>query len=376
MKKVPVMAWYFPSYHPDERNDVWHGKGWTEWEESKRAFPRFPGHEQPKHPLWGHEDESDPKVMEKKIDTAVKYGIDGFVWDMYWDEVGPYRMNGLMKGFFGAANNTKMKIAMNWCNHDLIYVHPAPYRNVARQLSPGQVTPQAFFNMTDFMIKNVLNRENYLRVDGKLYFAIWDLMMFINGMGGEDGARIILQDFRRRVKEAGLGELYLAIQHGMLASANGFDREKVNAIVKNVGIDGGLRYGWPTPLVEETWPKTEWELFEEKGIETWEADTALFDMPISITASLGWDSSPRTVQSDMYDNIGYPYCPIVVGGSPEKFEKVLRKQKAFAESDKFTGPFVTLTTWNEWTEGNYLEPSEELGYAYLETVKKVWVDEQ
>ena len=30
--KIPVLAWYFPNWHPDPRNDELHGKGWTEWE--------------------------------------------------------------------------------------------------------------------------------------------------------------------------------------------------------------------------------------------------------------------------------------------------------------------------------------------------------
>ena len=54
------------------------GKGWNEWDLVKAATPRFPGHQQPKVPLWGHEDESDPKVMERKIAAAADHGIDVF----------------------------------------------------------------------------------------------------------------------------------------------------------------------------------------------------------------------------------------------------------------------------------------------------------
>ena len=80
-KKIKVYSYYFPNWHADARNEKWHGKGWTEWEVTKCARPRFEGHHQPRIPLWGYEDESDPKVMEKKIATALKYGIDGFIFD-------------------------------------------------------------------------------------------------------------------------------------------------------------------------------------------------------------------------------------------------------------------------------------------------------
>jgi hypothetical protein len=68
--KYELAVYYFPNYHPDKRNALWHGKGWTEWELVKSAIPRFPGHEQPKIPLWGYEDESIPEAMAKKIAAA------------------------------------------------------------------------------------------------------------------------------------------------------------------------------------------------------------------------------------------------------------------------------------------------------------------
>src|SRR5580698_8957023 len=74
---ITVACYYFPNYHPgDPRNDAWKGPGWCEWELVKNARPRFPGEHQPNVPLWGYGDESDPKVMEQKIDAAADHGID------------------------------------------------------------------------------------------------------------------------------------------------------------------------------------------------------------------------------------------------------------------------------------------------------------
>ena len=83
---IQTAAYYFPNYHVDPRNEKIHGTGWTEWELMKHATPRFPGHDQPKVPLWGYEDEADPVAMAKIMDAAADHGIDAFVFDWYWYE--------------------------------------------------------------------------------------------------------------------------------------------------------------------------------------------------------------------------------------------------------------------------------------------------
>jgi hypothetical protein len=81
---ITVASYYFGNYHPgDRRNSKMKGAAWSEWELVKAAKPRFPGHQQPKVPLWGYLDESDPKVMAQKIAAAADYGIDAFIFDWF-----------------------------------------------------------------------------------------------------------------------------------------------------------------------------------------------------------------------------------------------------------------------------------------------------
>ena len=81
---VEIAAYYFPNYHIDPENEAFHGKGWNEWKLLQSATPRFENHQQPKAPMWGYEDESDPVVMEKKIDAASDHGLHAFIFDWYW----------------------------------------------------------------------------------------------------------------------------------------------------------------------------------------------------------------------------------------------------------------------------------------------------
>ena len=74
----------------------------------------------------------------------------------------------------------------------------------------------------------------------------------------------------------------------------------------------------------------------------------------------------------MYDDVGYPFSWITDKKNVADFRRALIAARDFYRSGRFTGDFITLTTWNEWTEGNFMEPSVEDGYAYLEAVHDVF----
>jgi hypothetical protein len=89
--------------------------------------------------------------------------------------------------------------------------------------------------------------------------------------------------------------------------------------------------------------------------------------------TVGWDATPRTCQTDNFRVGGYPFTSVVVNNTPQAFEHALRSAKQFALSKLPAGKrLVTLNSWNEWTEGSYLEPDAEYGSAYLEAVRKVF----
>jgi hypothetical protein len=139
---ITVACYYFGNYHPgDRRNDAFKGRSWTEWELVKAAKPRFIGHDQPKVPLWGYEDESDPAVMERKITAAADHGIDAFIFDWYFYNDGPFLQRPLENGFLPAENNDRLRFALMWANHDWVDIHPYTRGAPAGLLFPGAVTP-------------------------------------------------------------------------------------------------------------------------------------------------------------------------------------------------------------------------------------------
>ncbi len=372
MKNFKTYAWYFPNWHQTVQNDKWHGKGWTEWQVVKHATPRFDGHLQPKKPLWGYEDESDPKVFAKKIDTIHKYGVDGFLFDFYWFKgSGPYRRDCLDKGFLGAENNHLSEFAVMWCNHDPIYVHPAAYMHKNCELESGDVDEALVREVTDYCIENYFCKENYIRIDGKIYFGLWDTEKFINSFECIDVAASVLNDFRSRAKKAGY-DIHLAVHKSKVPGFLSRNKELFESTVKKLGIDSMFTYSWnmPQPAV---WPIVEYSDYRKNTLEIAEKELEFSTIPLSLTVSSGWDSSPRTLQSDMYDEeAGWPFSPITVNNTPEELEISFKSIKKVMENDNHKGSYLTLSTWNEWTEGNFFEPDELYGYGYLEAFKKVF----
>ena len=120
-----VAAYYFANFHQDERNIKVHGPNWTEWNLVKAATPRFPGHRQPRIPLWGYEDEADPRVFEKKIAAASANKINAFIFDWYWYQDGPFLESALNGGYLRASNNKELKFGVMWANHDWYNIQPA-----------------------------------------------------------------------------------------------------------------------------------------------------------------------------------------------------------------------------------------------------------
>ena len=88
---------------------------------------------------------------------------------------------------------------------------------------------------------------------------------------------------------------------------------------------------------------------------------------------MGWDSSPRACQSDVYTESKYPFMPVVQGNTPEPFGEALQSAKTFLDASiALKHKIVTINSWNEWTEGSYIEPDTRHKFACLNQIKRVF----
>ena len=367
-----VGVYYFGNYHVDPRNEAVHGPGWTEWELVKRGEPRFPGHQQPKVPAWGYEDESDPAVFARKIDAAADHGIDYFIFDWYWYDDGPFLDRALDKGYLGAANNSRLKFCLMWANHNWVDIHPQKAHAPSNLLYPGQVTPETWETITDVVVERYFKHPSHWLIDGCPYFSIYDLYRFMENFGGVRETRAAIDRFRAKTKAAGFPDLHLNIVMWMQPIVPGETVPRdPDQLVGELGFDSVTSYVWVHHAGMPNFPQTEYTHLRDRYLEYWDRAEATYHVPYYPNVSMGWDSSPRTVQSDVFENIGYPFTPTLANNTPAAFREALAITKA--RLDRRSGPkIMNMNAWNEWTEGSYLEPDTINGMGYLEAVRDVF----
>ncbi len=381
-----VAVYYFPNYHPDATNDQWHGKGWTEWDVLKAAKPRFEGHDQPKVPAWGYFNEADPKWAAKEIDLAADHGVDVFIYDWYWYEKiagGRYLHEQLENGFLKAPNKDRLKFALMWANHDWLNIQPATFTNQTEKLTDGEVSPETWNKIMDYVIATYFSQPNYWKLDSKPYFSIYEIGTFINGFGTLEKAVAALELFDAKTKAAGFPGLHLNVMAwGFTAGAlSSFPWEKSlknpDAIFKAIQASSVTSYCYVHhySVPETQFPTMRYADALAANEKAWHEFTTQFSpAPYFPNASMGWDPSPRCIQSDRFQYKGYPWMQVFTDNTPQAFKEGLIKAKKYIDQSNSRHKVVTINAWNEWTEGSYLLPDTKNGTSYIEAIKDVFGD--
>mgnify|MGYP003318648879 CR=1 FL=1 len=353
-----VAAYVWPAYQPEPR---WaelgifkDGKG--EWQNVYEAMPKWKGHEQPRKPRWGYENEADPKVMEKKIEAAVSHGVNVFIYDWYWYGGRPFLEDALNKGFLGAKNNGKMKFFIMWANHNVNKAWDNKVADKDEIVWRGAVSGEEFKQLVARWIKLYFARPNYYRIQGRPVLMIYEVETFVRGCGGLAKASEAVTYLRQACRDAGLGGVHLMF----------CDRRINPQYVKALGVDSATIYNFIHYADPEK--MSDYETWSEFAARRFDAAKKELGLPVYFPhASVGWDQNPRYPMSVRTSS--------VTNSTPKKFELVLRRAKEWADQNVPPGfpKLITVNSWNEWTEGSYLEPDVKWGFGYLEAVKKVFL---
>lgn len=354
-----VAVYYFPNYHPDSINAKWHGKGWTEWEAVKSAKPRFKGHEQPKVPSWGYFNEADPKWVAKEIDLAADNGITCFIYDWYWySNTGQYLQEGLEKGFLKAPNRNRLKFAIMWANHDWLNIQPATYDNHRIKLTDGKVSWQLWDTISTYIVEKYFKQPNYWKINIKPYFSIYEIVNFVNGLGGIADAQKAVALLDAKAKKTGFPGVHFNIvswqvNDGAAKKMNGANIPlSAKEMIKYLGCESVSTYCFVHHfnIGKAGFPTVSYSKALEANEKYWKWFIINYpDVLYTPNVSMGWDASPRCIQSDNFGLKDYPWTPILSGNTPTAFKEALVDAKRFLDEYNPRHKIIVLNAWNEWT---------------------------
>ena len=354
MKKYDVAAYIWPSYHYEPRMEHFWPEKDGEWYTVRRATPRFPGHDIPRLPLFGFQDEADPEVMRQHVNLARQHGINLFIMDWYWYENAPCFERQLNEGLIPALEGTDVKFYLMWANHDATTLWDM-HTDRHDLLWTGQVDRTVLEPMFERVIERYLGLDCYYRIDDKPVFSIFDYPNLIQGLGGVAQTNQAFDWMRQRCTAYSLPGLHIqAIAH--------------KAYEETAGKQAGLER-----MIPHFDSATNYQYCQYAGGEGdyvfWADEASAYWPDFEKTygtyyphVSIGWDNPHR-----------HPSLKsAVLGSTPDAFEAYLWKAKRYLDSHPDQTPLVTLNSWNEWTEGSYLLPDMRWGYRYLQAVRNVF----
>ncbi|HEC44132.1 MAG TPA: hypothetical protein ENI20_15015 [Bacteroides sp.] len=381
---ITVTSYYFPNYHEDKRNASYHGNGWTEWELVKEAKPRFENHHQPKVPAWGYTDEADPVQMAQKIDAAADHGIDAFIFAWYMYEDGPFLDRCIDEGFLKAENCERLDFAFLWANHDWVDIHPYTKGDELKCIYPAKVSPERFEEICDILVEKYFTQPNYLKIDGKAYFSVYDIPKFVEGFGSMEATKAAMDRLREKAKAAGLEGVHWNMIDWQPKPNFPNAPSSTAELIKIMGFNSSTAYHW-MHYVELTETKTDYNYVHDAYLEHYTSAVAEYKVPYYPTVVMGWDVTPRCDLASEWEavsnpiltnlgskNVGYPYMNTIGNNTPDNFKAALQKTKEKLLSNPNGPRILNINCWNEWTEGSYLEPDIVNGMKYLEAVKDVF----
>jgi lipopolysaccharide biosynthesis protein len=364
-----LIAFYLPQYHPIPENDEWWGKGFTEWTNTAKARPLFRGHYQPHIPAdLGFYDLRLPEAREAQVELARAYGIHGFCYYHYW--FGGRRLLERPFSEVLASGRPDFPFCLCWANEN--WTRRWDGRN-AEMLLAQNYSPADDVAHIRSLIPAFRDRR-YITINGKPLLLVYRVNLLPNPT---ETGRI----WREEVAKAGFPGLYLCTVIGV--KETDFDP-------RTIGFDAGVEFQprWyklppaetpplktlPDAILKRVLPKSLFEQLPPLGRAAYyfhtiisysrvvETMTALpapaYKMFPGVTPS--WDNSARR-------NTG---AFIFKDSDPATYGRWLRS--AIRRSlHRFQGDerLVFVNAWNEWAEGNHLEPDLKWGHRYLEETR-------
>lgn len=349
MSKPRLISFYLPQFYPTIENDEWWSKGFTEWTNVGNAKPLFKNHYQPRVPAdLGYYDLRVSDVREQQVELAKEAGIEGFCYWHYWF-AGRRLLDRVFKEVV-ESGKPDFPFCLCWANHSWYaktWEPNVPDKLLIEQTYPGVKDYEDHFNA---MLPAFKDRR-YIRINGKLLFGLF--------------APLHIPDFK----------LFKSVWND-LAIKNGlqgfyffgftFNRKDLDDIVE-AGYDATV-----LDLVKENLDKISFtkkmkrKIFKKPLVTKYDDYVKLVIESIHPTnnnhpcINPNFDHSPRSAHRGV----------VLHESTPEKWGYLCRSMFAKCQNRESDNNIVFIKAWNEWGEGNYLEPDLKFGKQYIKITKE------
>ena len=350
--RARLIAFYLPQFHPIPENDEWWGRGFTEWTNTAKARPLFKGHYQPHIPAdLSYYDLRQPEVRAAQAAMARQHGVEAFCYYHYW-----FAGRRLLERPFNevlASGEPDFPFCLCWANQTWTGIwHGAPNRVLIEQTYPGIDDHRRHF---ETLLPAFFDRR-YLKVDGKPLFMVYNVDEL------PDSHRAM--DFWRQLAvKAGLPGLFLVTEHRLPdwdPMLHGFDAAVTIRLWR--WAKNWVPWNQPIKKIREKCLRSigrpTVHLYE-KVIDSLitEPIPGIRNFPCVIP---NWDNTPRSGRNGL----------VLHGSTPELFRLHLRRALDRMSHVPHEHRLVFVKSWNEWAEGNHLEPDQKFGLRYLEVVRE------
>jgi len=354
---VKLWAFHLPQFHSIPENDLWWGKGFTEWSNVKSAMPAFPGHQQPHYPTDGYYDLRDQTELLRQAQQAHNYGIFGFVFYHYWFQ-GKRLLEKPVQTIL-QDENFSLPFCLCWANES--------WSRRWDGMADDVLIEQGYSEADDLdhirALIQIFKDKRYFKHQGRPVLLVYRSEELPDPAAT---ARI----WRQEVRKAGFDDIYLLRVEGIVADINpvehGFDAAVEFApdwrcLKRRVYLDASGC--WSDSAGNAQIGTTANRVFLYDDVVTAmlaKKNPAYKRYPGVFPA---WDNSARRQNGE---------ATIIHAATPATYKYFLeqvveRTCQNFAEDDQF----IFINAWNEWGEGCHLEADRDNGRALLEVTYQV-----
>ena len=348
-----IIAFYLPQFHPTPENNEWWGKGFTEWTNVGKAEKLFKGHYQPRVPKdLGYYDLRIPEVREQQANLAREAGIYGFCYWHYWFGNGK-RLLGNIWDDVTESGKPDFPICLGWANHSWyakLWDKNSIDKLLIEQTYPGikDYEQHFYFALKAFKDKRYIKIKNrplfYIYDPLKVpedFFNVWNRLARENGF--KDGICFI-------------GRLKNISELSQLSNFDYFTTERIWDVSNNKSYFLRRIHQLKNILLRR--PRNCYTYKEAyPHFINREIDSRENFIPIMIPC---WDHSPRSTSKGI----------IFHKSSPFLFRKHIKQVFDLLKYKSQNNQYIFLKSWNEWAEGNYMEPDIKWGKEYIKTLKE------